>query len=159
MSVDKNQAIDAENAFVKASAYCVYRDRCIKEITIKLRDWKLEASEIPIVIEKLVNEGFIDEERYAVSFARGKFRINKWGKVKISGFLRMNGISDTLVRKALSEIDSSEYRNTLVKLLETKQRSLKEKDIRSLNLKLRNFASIKGFEAELVNEILHTENS
>jgi regulatory protein len=157
MSTDNHYSIDAENAFIKASAYCVYRDRCRKEITLKLKEWKLDSSDIPDVIEKLVNEGFIDEERFAIAFARGKFRINKWGKIKITGFLRMNGLPDVLIRKAVSEIDSGEYRKTLVRIIETKARSLKEKDIRSRNAKLINFAVTKGFETELIKEILHTE--
>ena len=157
MSTDNNYSIDSENAFIKASAYCVYRDRCRKEITFKLKEWKLDSSKIPDVIEKLVEEGFINEERFATAFARGKFRINKWGKIKITGFLRINGISDALIRKAISEIDPGEYRNTLARIIQTKAKSLKEKDNRIRNTKLINFATSKGFESELIKEILHTE--
>lgn len=148
------QELDAKNAFIKASAYCVYRDRSAREISLKLKEWNCSSKDIPLVIEQLELEGFINEERFAIAFARGKFRINKWGKIKIAGFLRMNGISNELVKKALSEIDQNEYKNVLEKMLETKIKALKKYDKRTLKIKLINFAATKGFETELIKEII-----
>ncbi len=154
MAYNPKQELDAKNAFIKASAYCVYRDRSVREIALKLKEWNCAHINIPLIIEQLKNEDFINEDRFALAFARGKFRINKWGKIKISGFLRMNGISESLIKKALSEIDTAEYRKVLEKVLEVKLRSYKNDDKRTTKIKLINFAATKGFETELIKDIL-----
>lgn len=116
----------------------------------------LRTEEVEEIIGELIRDNFLNEERYALAFAGGKFRMKGWGKVKIRYELKQNGISDYCIRKALQSIDEEEYAQTLEKHVHFKSSSLKsEKNIFIKKNKIRNYLLQKGFEMELILELLN----
>lgn len=135
--------------------YCQYQDRCQKEVRNKLYENGAHKSEVEELLMELINLKLLDEERYARSFARGKFRIKNWGRRKIVYELKQNQISDYCINKGLGEIDEDEYLQTLVRLTERKMPDiLKDKNIFTRRAKLQRYLSQKGYEHELVAEML-----
>ena len=135
----------------KMLKFCVYRDRCHKEVAAKLRDIGAEEELSGEIITELISEGVLNEERYARSFARGKFRISNWGRNKIKTQLRKNNIPPQLISSAMEEIDENEYMNVLSQILEEKARFVKAKNKYEKINKLRIFAFGKGFEPDIIN--------
>lgn len=137
------------------SRYCEYQDRCQKEVRNKLFENGADRDEVGQIMTELIEQKLIDEERYARSFARGKFRIKNWGKRKIVYELKQNQISDYCIKKGLSEIDEDEYLATLEKLTEKKMPDvLKDRNLFTRRAKLQRYLTQKGFENELVTEML-----
>lgn len=130
--------------------FCAFRDRSAKEVHQRIRELKLDSETAEPLFEQLENDGFVDDERFAVHFARGKFRSNHWGKIRIRQELSMNGISPRLIQKGLDEIDADDYQKTLFDLLEKKWGQLDGED--NASQKLAAFAIRKGFEPGLVFE-------
>jgi len=104
-------------ALMKLQKYCAYQDRCHQEVRQKLFDLKVYGDDQVELMASLIADGFLNEERYARSFARGKFRINRWGRVKIQQALRQKQVSDYCVNAGLQEIDEEEYRAALLELI------------------------------------------
>lgn len=133
--------------------YCAYRDRSQKEVEDKLIEMRMIPAAREEIIIKLMQENFLNEERFARSFARGKFRIKKWGRHKIKQELKLREISSPLIKLAMTEIDQKEYRSTLYSLAEKKLALISETDIFKLRKKLSDHLLRKGYEASLVYEI------
>lgn len=138
--------------------YCIYRDRCHKEVEEKI--WSLRMAKIAhdALLEHLITEKYLDESRYAQSFVRGKFNQNHWGRKKIVNQMKFNQISDYNIRLGLKEIDEKEYRKTMIMLIEKKSALLgKTKNFKNQN-KVLQYLIQKGFEydlsLELVKEVL-----
>lgn len=113
----------------RAKKYCVYQERCQTEVRTKLIQWKVFGHQAESIIAELIIEGFINEERYAVAYASGKFKINHWGKNKIHIHLKQKQISDYCIRKALATLPMDEYYSTIQKLyLKRKQSKPGEQD-------------------------------
>jgi len=138
----------------KARKYCAYEERCQQQVRDKLYDWELHREEVEQIISQLITEGFINEERFAKSFARGKFRIKKWGRVKIKYELKKHRITDYCIKSGLQEIDEKEYIRTLQELAEKKSKLIKEKYPIKKKYKLMTFLVGKGFESDLVREVV-----
>lgn len=105
-----------EEARKKIRYFCDYRDRAHSEVKAKLREYGLNAKEQASLLVEMIEENLLNEERYAIAFAGGKFRVNHWGKEKIKAALKMKGVSTYCINKALMEIDENDYYNTLFKL-------------------------------------------
>lgn len=139
---------------------CSRQERCTSDIRQKLNDYNLSKQEIDRIITILLKENFINDERYAIAFTHDKFRFNKWGKIKIEYQLKRKGISDGYILKALESIDSMEYANMIKSELTKKFKKDKSSDEYLLKSKLMRFGQSKGFETELVfniiNEILNS---
>ncbi|PLX14244.1 MAG: RecX family transcriptional regulator, partial [Marinilabiliales bacterium] len=105
----KKKAITEKNAIIKAQNLCAEREKCESDIRKKLYDWKLPVKNHDTVIDRLIQDKFIDEKRFAISFAKDKFRYNKWGKIKIEFALKQKQINGAVIKIALDEIDESEY--------------------------------------------------
>lgn len=103
-------------ALEKMKKYCAFQDRCIQEVRLKLASEGFKGEQAEFVIAELISEGFINEERFARSFARGKFRINQWGRVKIEAGLKAKGISAACIRLGMSEIRDEEYASMLKRI-------------------------------------------
>lgn len=137
------------------SRYCEYQDRCQKEVRNKLFENGADRDEVGQIMTELIGQKLVDEERYARSFARGKFRIKNWGRRKIVYELKQNQISDYCIKKGLSEIDEEEYQATLEKLTEKKMPDiLKDRNLFTRRAKLQRYLAQKGFETELIAEML-----
>ena len=109
-------ASELEKIVSKLQKYCAYQERSHKEVRTKLLKLKVYGDDLENIISQLVQDNFLNEERFARSFARGKFRIKSWGRLRIVNELKQRDISDYCIRKALSEIDDEEYLETLHRL-------------------------------------------
>ena len=138
----------------KVLRYCAYQDRCTQEVRNKLATFDIPASEKEKFVKLLVDEGYLDDERYASTFVRSKIHLKKWGVNKIKMSLKMKGISDEIISSALSEIDPEIYREELIKVLQAKK--INESDPYKRKAKLAQYAMQKGYEPSLVWETLNS---
>lgn len=148
-----DNALDFGQSYRKAADYCVIQDRCNSEIRSKLKYWNTDSSYIDDIISKLVEEGFLNEMRFAINYAGGKFRINGWGKIKITSELRMRGIPSSLIQEALAAIDEDDYISYLKEILQKKMRQLGSLSPANRQ-KAVFFAASRGFEPTLVSSLL-----
>ena len=141
-------------ARVKAANYCAYQERTQQQVRDKLYSLGLRPDDVEEVLTSLITENFINEERFAKSFASGKFRLKKWGKVKIRFHLQELSLSEYCIKKGLEEIDEKEYFETLNDLVEKKLDRTNDENIYKLNWKVADYLINKGYEPELVWETL-----
>jgi len=147
--------IGLEQALIKIRHYCAYQERSHQEVKEKLFSFGLYPDQVNELIAGLIQENFLNEERYAIAFAGGKFRIKGWGKQKIRYALRLQKVSDFCIRKGLNAIDDEAYMAMLKKLYEEKQKSVRsEKNMFIRMRKIRLFLQQRGFETELIQEIM-----
>jgi regulatory protein len=137
-------------AFERAKKYCAFQERSHSEVRQKLLEYGLRGKDLEEVMVRLIDERFLNEERFAMAFAGGKFRMKQWGKQKIKQELKRKGVSDYLIQKAMSEVKRDDYDATLKKLLEKKAATLKDRNIFSKKQKLSSFLIRKGYEPEEV---------
>jgi regulatory protein len=146
--------LSSEMALQKIRQYCIYQERCHAEVRQKLYSFGLSESNVEQLISQLIEEDYLNEERFAMQYAGGKFRMNKWGKMKIKQALKQKEISEYSIRKALKQINDEDYMNILNKLGEEKLRKLRsEKNIFIKKRKLRDYLLQKGYEAELIRNL------
>ncbi|MBC8265986.1 MAG: RecX family transcriptional regulator [Flavobacteriales bacterium] len=137
-------------AIIRIKDYCALQDRCQWDVRNKLTEWGLLENTKDIIMIELINDSFIDEERYARSFCRGKFRIKKWGRRKIEFELKKKNISSVCIKKGMEEIDMEEYLMELGVQAEKKNNLIKEKNHFKRKTKLAKYLINKGFESNLV---------
>jgi regulatory protein len=143
------------DAFQKILHYCAYQERCHAEVRDKLYSLGLHRNEVEEMIADLIRQNYLNEERFAILYAGGKFRSKHWGKIKIKHALAAKKISDYCVKKALREIDADEYANCLKKMAMQKLATLTgEKNIFVKKRKLQLFLMQKGYEADLINDVV-----
>ncbi|CAM1359682.1 Regulatory protein RecX [Tenacibaculum litoreum] len=143
----------------KIEQYCVYQDRCHKEVEKKLKDYSLIPEAREHILLHLLEHNFLNEERFAKSFARGKFRIKKWGKDRIVRELKFRDISAYNIKSALKEIDEEAYIKTLYELVEKKNASVSETNHFKRKKKIADYLLYRGFESNLIYEALKTIDS
>ena len=147
----------------KLEQYCVYQDRCHKEVEQKMRDYNLIPAAKELILLSLIQDNFLNEERFSKSFARGKFRIKNWGKQRIIRELKFRDISTYNIKTALKEIDENEYLNTIYRITENRNDVISESNIFKRKKKLIDFLMRKGYENDLifkiVNEIIQKKTS
>ena len=145
------------DALVKLQRYCAYQDRCHKEVRSKLIELGTYGQDLEDVIASLIEENFLNEERFARSFARGKFRMKQWGRNRIRQELKMRNISEYCLRKAMEEISDEDYLKTLREVLERRASQIAEADDFARKGKLAQYAMSRGFETELVWQVLSVD--
>lgn len=143
-----------KEAIHKIEHYCAYQERCHEEVEQKLRSMKMNSGEIDIIITHLINENFLNEERFACSFARGKHRIKQWGKIRITNELKFRGINQTLINIALKEINTEEYYSTFDSLSTRHWESIRETNSLKKRKKFCDYLLRRGYESNLVYEKL-----
>ncbi|MEP7251424.1 MAG: regulatory protein RecX [Ginsengibacter sp.] len=149
------QNLTPDQALPKIKQYCAYQERCHAEVRDKLYSYKLNKSEVEQIISNLITENYLNEERFAKIYAGGKFRMNQWGRVKIKQALKAKQISEYCTKKALKEIDESDYQKTFKKLADQKLKTIKsEKNIFVKKRKMQDFLLQKGFESSMISELL-----
>lgn len=142
-------------ALPKAKHYCAYQERCHSEVKDKLYGFGLNKKEVDEIISTLIEENYLNEERFAIAFAGGHFRTKKWGRVKIKYQLKQKQVSEYCIKKALRQIDEDDYLRTLQKLFDEKLKTLKsEKNIFIKKRKLQNHLMQRGFESDLVRALI-----
>jgi regulatory protein len=136
----------------KAASYCAYQERTQDEVRQRLKKWNVWGDEADELIAELISMNYLSEERFAKTYAGGKFRIKNWGRMKIKQELQRRGLSTYSIEKAMSEIGDKAYVDGLRGLLEKKKILLSktETDAFKLKQKLARFALGKGYESELV---------
>jgi regulatory protein len=144
-----------EQALQKLKHYCRYQERCHSEVKEKLYSLGLFKKDVEILICQLIEEDYLNEERFAKMFTGGKFRIKQWGRIKIKYELKQKKISEYCIKKALQEIEETEYKKALRKLAFAKWKTLHpEKNIYTKKSKTINYMMQKGYEPNLINEVL-----
>ena len=137
--------------------WCSERERSEFEVRVKLREFNLDAEEVDAIIARLIKEDFLNEKRFVLAFAGGKFRINKWGRLLIRQGLITKGIRGELLEMAMEAIDEADYLNTLDSLLAAKARGMKALREHERHSKLVRYAYSKGFEQELAYDSIHRQ--
>ena len=145
---------DLHTAREKIQAYCDYQERCHMEVSMKLKSWGLIQEAIDLLIIELIQFNFLNEERYARNYARGKFRIKKWGKLKIRMALKKREVFFKCIDIAMLEIDDKTYLNTLKELLQKKNDVLKETNSYKRKMKLIRYLVTRGYEYDLIHDAL-----
>lgn len=146
--------VSKEEALAKIQRYCAYQDRCHQEVRSKLLNMGVYGDWLEEIMVLLIEENFLNEERFARSFARGKFRMKQWGRNRIRKELRQRNISDYCIRKAMEEIEEQDYQDTLKAVLLKKAGSLKEEDAFKMKNKLARHALGRGFEPDLAWQLI-----
>ena len=154
----KNTAKDDKEANNSIEKYCIIQERCIFDIKIKLQEWKIPSEKIDQIIEKLINNDFINESRYAETFCRGKFNIKKWGRIKIIYELKKKNISQENINNGIKIIDENKYKKVLESLYIRKIKSIKIKDKFTKKVKISKFLQQKGFETNMIWELINNDN-
>ena len=141
---------DLSIALERIKSYCALQDKCQWDVLQKLNEWGLQQVTKDHILELLITDKFVDEERFAVSFCRGKFRIKNWGKHKITNELKRKQISITCINIGLKEINDNDYNQVLEKLFHQKNNTLKDKNHFIRKTKIAKFLIQRGFESNLV---------
>lgn len=141
-------------ALAKAEHYCTYQDRSQQEMRDKLYEWGLYPNMVEQVIVELIAGNFLNEERFAHAYTRGKFNQKGWGKNKIKQGLKFKKVSDALIKKALNAINPDDYLEMLTKVIHKKAALLNEKEAYKRKYKLHQYALSRGYESDLIADIL-----
>jgi len=149
-----NKITDEKVALAKAETYCAYQERAQQEVRNKLYEWGLWPDAVENIIVHLITDNFLNEERFAKSYVQGKFKQKGWGKIKIKQGLKLKKIPDGLLKKALQTIDGDDYFAMLTKIISKKAALLTEKDPYKRRYKLQQYAFSRGYESDLINDVL-----
>jgi regulatory protein len=147
-----NPIFSIKQALQKIEHYCAYQERCHEEVIAKLRTMKLTPDEIDEIIVSLIENNYLNESRFACSFARGKHRIKFWGKIRIINELKFRNISTYNINLGLKEISTEEYLTTFDTLSQKNWESIREINSQKKRKKFCDFLLRKGFESNLVYE-------
>jgi len=143
----------------KIKTYCAAKERCIDDVVRKLKTLGCKQNEIHEIVNQLSKENFINEERFASIFAQNKFKLNKWGKIKIIKTLKSKNINEKIITNAIETINNEEYETMLIKIIQNriKAKNIDPNKYNELQIqKIANYALQKGFEEELIFKILNS---
>lgn len=153
MNPEKSYSLDEAQKLLEN--YCAYQERCHKEVIDKLKKMRMIPEAIDIIVVHLITHNFLNEERFAKAFARGKFRIKKWGKNRIVRELKFRQISKYSIESALKEIDLDDYYNTLHELTLKRIAQVNEKNFYKKKKKVADYLFYRGWESNLVYDKLN----
>lgn len=145
----------ADEILYKLAARCSVSEQCLSDIEAKLSRYDLTEEERTHILRHLVEEEYIDDQRYAEAYVKDKYRFNKWGRIKISQGLRMKGIDNETIKSAMEAIDEEEYLGILRDLIKAKRKSTRGASEFEINGKLIRFATGRGFEFAAIRECLN----
>ena len=155
--IDRKKRLGKEQALQKLKHYCGYQERCHAEVKEKLYSFGLYKQEVEECISRLIEEEYLNEERFALAYAGGKFRMKGWGKIKIRHALKEKGVSEYCINRSLKEIDSAQYEECLNKIATDKWSGLRsEKNIFIKMKKVHDYLLQKGFESNLIQRTILT---
>ena len=159
--IQKEHSDEKSHALSRAMRLCSGQEKCISDIQKKLKDWKVSSVFFEPIIKTLLEDGFINEERFALAFANDKYRFSKWGKIKIIYALKGKKIPDSIIQNAVKAINDKEYNLLIEKEITHKFKTIKEADRNKVKAKLYRFSQTKGFESEfslaIINKLVKTE--
>ncbi len=154
--LQRKQQLSKEQALQKLRHYCAYQERCHAEVKEKLYSFGLRKQMVEESIAQLIEEDYLNEERFAIQFAGGKFRMKQWGRVKIKHALKQKQVSTYCINKAMKELDAEDYEQTLHKLAKQKWDTIKGEGVNGFvkMAKTTDYLLQKGFEPELVRGVI-----
>jgi len=150
--------IDEQTARKKAEYFCAYQERSQQEVRDKLYELGMHSNVVENIISNLINDNFINEERFAKAYARGKFNQKGWGRIKIKQGLKFKKVPDVLMKKALAEINYDDYLIKLKNIIDKKAAVLVEKNTYKRNYKLQQYALSRGYEADIISDVLNNSD-
>ena len=150
--------ITEQEAYLQLAALCAQAEHCEQEMRDKLKRWDIDESAQDRIIQRLIRERYIDNERYARAFVKDKIRYNKWGRRKVQQGLWMKHIDDDIQQRVLSEVDDAEYLAVLKPLLKQKAKSIKAENDYELTQKLVRFALGRGFTYDIIRQCLDVDD-
>jgi regulatory protein len=150
----RNKTMDFATAKAKIAKYCAYQERAHTEVTQKLYSFGLYSSQVEEILAWLITENYLNEERFAIAFAGGKFRVKKWGKIKIKQHLKVKKVSEYSINKAIMLIGEDDYFRTLKRLIKQKWDTISAKNDFEKRHKIAQFVINKGYEPETVWRLL-----
>lgn len=154
MTRNVSRVLNFEQGLQRAAALCCQSEHCVADITEKLLRWGVSREDSDRIIDRLIDEKYIDESRYALAYVRDKVRFSHWGRVKIKSMLRMLRVSEQDISNAFDSFDEDEYLAVLEGVIETKRRSLPEADSYASRVKLIRFALQRGFEMHEITKFI-----
>ena len=149
-----SKPLSSDQVLDKMAKYCAYQERCVKDVTEKLKNFDISPKDKEKILNYLIDNRFVNDERFTKAFVRGKINQSGWGLNKIRFHLIQKGIDKALIDEALQAFDEEAYRQRLAEVLKTKAKTIKAANIFEKKRKLAAFAIQRGFEANLVWEIL-----
>lgn len=153
MNLQNTYTVD--EAQKKMENFCAYQERCHKEVRAKLKEMKMIPQAIDTIMVHLIEQNFLNEERFARAFVRGKFRIKKWGKNRLKRELKLREISDYSIKKAFEEINEDDYKTTLDDLIQKRIGQIKETNTYKKRKKVADYLLYRGWESHLIYEKLN----
>ncbi|MBO5579494.1 MAG: RecX family transcriptional regulator [Prevotella sp.] len=147
-----------QEAYLTLSALCAQAEHCQWEMTEKMRRWELTEEAQARVMQRLVSERYVDDERYARAFVKDKVRYNKWGRRKVEQALWQKHIDESVRQQVLDEVDDDEYISILRPMLQQKRKSTKASSDYELNGKLIKFAMSRGFTMDIIKQCINVED-
>ena len=158
MAIMKTE-MTAREAYQKLSALCARSEHCQQDMLEKMRGWGLSDADQAEVMDRLVSEQFVDDERYARAFANDKIRYTKWGRRKVEQALRMKRIDERTVSEVLDDISDEDYLTTLRPLLRQKRQNTKAASEYELTMKLIKFALSRGYTIDIIRQCMEVEDT
>ncbi|MBC7382143.1 MAG: regulatory protein RecX [Bacteroidia bacterium] len=152
--MEKKKYISEKDALIKVAGYCAYQERCHKEVREKLSELGVFGLEADEMLLRLIQDNYVNEERFAKSYAGGKFRVKQWGKQKIKRELKLRNISDYCIRQALNEIDEDDYLCNINELIQHKYKTVKAVNDMQRKYKTAQYMLAKGYENDPVWDCL-----
>ena len=150
--------ITEQEAYLQLAALCAQAEHCQQEMRDKMRRWELDETVQNRIIDRLIKERYVDDERYARAFVKDKIRYNKWGRCKVQQALWQKHIDADIQQRVLDEIDEKEYLDILRPLLKQKRKSIKAENDYELNQKLIRFALGRGFGFDIIRQCLNVDD-
>ena len=147
-----------QEAYLQLAALCAQAEHCQQEMRDKMRRWELDETVQNRIIDRLIKERYVDDERYARAFVKDKIRYNKWGRRKVQQALWQKHIDAEIQQRVLDEIDEKEYLDILRPLLKQKRKSIKAESDYELNQKLIRFALGRGFGFDIIRQCLNVDD-
>ena len=146
------------DAYLTLAALCAQAEHCQWEMLEKMRRWEVPEDAQARVMQRLISERYVDDERYAQAFVKDKIRYNKWGRRKVEQALWQKRIDEDIRKRVLDEVDDDEYLSVLRPLLKQKRRSIKAQNDYELNQKLMSFALGRGFTFDIIRQCIEVED-
>jgi regulatory protein len=146
-----------QEAYLQLAALCAQAEHCEQEMRDKMKRWEIDEMAQNRIIQRLVEERYVDNERYARAFVKDKIRYNKWGRRKVQQALWMKRIDNDIQQRVLDEIDDKEYLDVLRPLLKQKRKSIKAESDYALNQKLVRFALSRGFTFDIIRQCIQVD--
>ena len=147
-----NKPLTPSQAMNRAAALCARSEQAPGDIREKLMKWGLSCQESSQILQQLIEQGFIDEARFAKAFVKDRFAFNGWGRIKIAYQLRLKGIAGNIIDEAMTTLDNEQYRERLIELLRSKWRTVMDREPRAAWAAMMRFAASRGFETTIASE-------